>query len=163
MGFSRQENWSGLPFPSPGDLPKPCVWTRVSCIAGGVFTIWAPSLFLVGWAGSSCCGAFLHLQWWGGCSLGTVLRLLLLGSSDPRVTAFSCGTGALEHRLSSQEDYFKRRPWRCKGGRKKPSRSLPHQTQSRKFQYVWLPESPSLRRGCAQRLPRAQWWVKLGQ
>ena len=23
MGFSRQENWSGLPFPSPGDLPNP--------------------------------------------------------------------------------------------------------------------------------------------
>ena len=23
MGFSRQENWSGLPFPSPGDLPDP--------------------------------------------------------------------------------------------------------------------------------------------
>ena len=23
MGFSRQEYWSGLPFPSPGDLPKP--------------------------------------------------------------------------------------------------------------------------------------------
>ena len=23
MGFSRQENWSGLPFPSPGDLLKP--------------------------------------------------------------------------------------------------------------------------------------------
>ena len=23
MGFSRQESWSGLPFPSPGDLPKP--------------------------------------------------------------------------------------------------------------------------------------------
>ena len=23
MGFSRQENWSGLPFPSPGDLPGP--------------------------------------------------------------------------------------------------------------------------------------------
>ena len=21
MGFSRQEDWSGLPFPSPGDLP----------------------------------------------------------------------------------------------------------------------------------------------
>ena len=21
MGFSRQENWNGLPFPSPGDLP----------------------------------------------------------------------------------------------------------------------------------------------
>ena len=23
MGFSRQEYWSGLPFPSPGDLPRP--------------------------------------------------------------------------------------------------------------------------------------------
>ena len=25
MGFSRQEHWSGLPFPSPGDLPNPGV------------------------------------------------------------------------------------------------------------------------------------------
>ena len=23
MGFSRQEYWRGLPFPSPGDLPDP--------------------------------------------------------------------------------------------------------------------------------------------
>ena len=23
MGFSRQEYWSGLPFPLPGDLPNP--------------------------------------------------------------------------------------------------------------------------------------------
>ena len=23
MGFSRQEYWSGLPFPSPGDIPDP--------------------------------------------------------------------------------------------------------------------------------------------
>ena len=23
MGFSRQEYWSGLPFPFPGDLPNP--------------------------------------------------------------------------------------------------------------------------------------------
>ena len=23
MGFSRQEYWSGFPFPSPGDLPSP--------------------------------------------------------------------------------------------------------------------------------------------
>ena len=25
MGFSMQEYWSGLPFPSPGDLPNPGV------------------------------------------------------------------------------------------------------------------------------------------
>ena len=28
MGFSRQEYWSGLPFPSPGDLPDPGIETR---------------------------------------------------------------------------------------------------------------------------------------
>ena len=28
MGFSRQEYWSGLPFPSPGDLPNPGVKPR---------------------------------------------------------------------------------------------------------------------------------------
>ena len=25
MGFSRQEYWSRVPFPSPGDLPHPAV------------------------------------------------------------------------------------------------------------------------------------------
>ena len=28
MGFSGQEHWSGLPFPSPGDLPKPGIKLR---------------------------------------------------------------------------------------------------------------------------------------
>ena len=28
MGFSRQESWSGLPFPSPGDLPDPEIKPR---------------------------------------------------------------------------------------------------------------------------------------
>ena len=27
MGFSRQEYWSGLPFPSSGDLPNPRIET----------------------------------------------------------------------------------------------------------------------------------------
>ena len=30
MGFSRQDYWSGLPFPSPGDLPNPGIEPR-SC------------------------------------------------------------------------------------------------------------------------------------
>ena len=31
MGFSRQEYWSGVPFPSPGDLPDPGIepWSPV--------------------------------------------------------------------------------------------------------------------------------------
>ena len=28
MGFSRQEYWSGLPFPSPADLPDPEIEPR---------------------------------------------------------------------------------------------------------------------------------------
>ena len=36
VGFSRQEYWSGLPFPPPGDLPN--LGTCVCCIVGGFFT-----------------------------------------------------------------------------------------------------------------------------
>ena len=36
--FSRQECWSGLPCPTPGNLPSPRDWTHVSCTAGGFFT-----------------------------------------------------------------------------------------------------------------------------
>ena len=38
MGFSRQEYWSGLPFPSPGDLPDPGIKPTSPALAGGVFT-----------------------------------------------------------------------------------------------------------------------------
>ena len=47
MGFPRQEYWTGLSFPSPGDLPnsgiKPAspLLQAVSCIAGRFFTNWA--------------------------------------------------------------------------------------------------------------------------
>ena len=32
MGFSRQESWSGLPFPPPGDLPDPGIEPCLSCL-----------------------------------------------------------------------------------------------------------------------------------
>ena len=32
MGFSRQEYWNGLPFPSPGDLPNPGIEPRSSAL-----------------------------------------------------------------------------------------------------------------------------------
>ena len=32
MGFSRQEYWSGLPFPSPGDLPDPGIKPRAPAL-----------------------------------------------------------------------------------------------------------------------------------
>ena len=45
MGFSGQEYWSGLPFPSPGDLPDPgIVPTPLAppALAGGFFTTAPP-------------------------------------------------------------------------------------------------------------------------
>ena len=41
MGFSRQEYWSGLPFPSPGESFQPRDQTVVSHIAGRCFNLWA--------------------------------------------------------------------------------------------------------------------------
>ena len=38
MGSPRQEYWSGLPFPSPGDLPNPGVEPRSPALARGCFT-----------------------------------------------------------------------------------------------------------------------------
>ena len=38
MGFSRQEHWSGLPFPSPGDLPDPGIEPRSPALQADAFT-----------------------------------------------------------------------------------------------------------------------------
>ena len=38
MGFPRQEYWSGLPFPSPGDPPDPGIEPISPALAGGFFT-----------------------------------------------------------------------------------------------------------------------------
>ena len=37
MGFPRQEYWSGLPFPSPGDLPDPGITPASPALAGSFF------------------------------------------------------------------------------------------------------------------------------
>ena len=34
MGFSRQEYWTGLPFPTPGDLPHPGIEPASPALAG---------------------------------------------------------------------------------------------------------------------------------
>ena len=38
MGFSRQEYWSGLSFPSRGDLPHPGIEPESAALVGGFFT-----------------------------------------------------------------------------------------------------------------------------
>ena len=42
MGFSRQEYWSGLPFPSPGDLLDPGMELESPALAGEFFTTETP-------------------------------------------------------------------------------------------------------------------------
>ena len=38
MGFPKQEYWSGMSFPSPGDLPDPGIQHASPALAGGFFT-----------------------------------------------------------------------------------------------------------------------------
>ena len=38
MGFSRQEYWNGLPFPSPGDLPDPGIEPRSPTVQADALT-----------------------------------------------------------------------------------------------------------------------------
>ena len=50
VGFSRQEYWSGLPFPSPGDIPDPGIEPMSLMLAGRFFTTELPKKPL-----ESCC------------------------------------------------------------------------------------------------------------
>ena len=71
MEFSRQEYWSGLPFPPPENLPNPQDWTHVSlspALVGGFFTTGATWeallvewLWQITWAISA--SVFLSLKW----------------------------------------------------------------------------------------------------
>ena len=60
MGFSRQEYWSGLPFPLPGDLPNPGTehtslrMHNSPALAGGIFILSAT------WEGPRICEGY-HL------------------------------------------------------------------------------------------------------
>ena len=48
IGFPRQEYWSGLPFPSPGNLPNPGI-KPVSPALAGIFPVtWEFTFELVG-------------------------------------------------------------------------------------------------------------------
>ena len=42
VGFPRQEYWSGLPFPPPGDLPDPGIKAASPALAGRFYTTETP-------------------------------------------------------------------------------------------------------------------------
>ena len=45
MGLSRQEYWSGLPFPSPGDLPDPGIEPRSPTLQAEALTSEPPGWY----------------------------------------------------------------------------------------------------------------------
>ena len=75
MRFSRQEYWSVLPFPPPGDLPDPGIKLAslaFPALAGGFFYHWATSSGckkeLVPWMDVYLVSAlWLELLWFPGC------------------------------------------------------------------------------------------------
>ena len=53
MGFSRQEYWSGLPFPSPGNLPNPGIEPRSPTFQADALTSEPPGKLIIlclGWS-----------------------------------------------------------------------------------------------------------------
>ena len=64
MGFPRQEYWSGLPFPSPGDLPDPGIEQASPVLAGRLFTTVIPgkTKILVYYARGRQCSFLLCLH-----------------------------------------------------------------------------------------------------
>ena len=46
MGFSRQEYWSGLPFPPPGNLPNPGVELGSSALQADSLLTELPGLMI---------------------------------------------------------------------------------------------------------------------
>ena len=52
MGFSRQECWSGLPVPSPGDLPDPGIEPGSPALQADILPSELPGKLM-------CCGLFV--------------------------------------------------------------------------------------------------------
>ena len=107
MGFSRQEYWSGLPFPSPGDLPNSGIEPRASCI--------------------SCIGGWIlyHYTTWKAqpttehlinYSLGLLLRALFFPSSGllgcgSESSKCPCGDGAANCTAQARKDALIFQDW----------------------------------------------------
>ena len=89
VGFSRQEYWSGLPFPSPGDIPDPGIEPRSPALQADALTSEPPgkplrrnSKHWIYWAGIRCkiCASWspYALGYSFGRCASSVLSMLLL-------------------------------------------------------------------------------------
>ena len=67
MGFSRQEYWSGLPFPSPGVLPDPKAYLLPFLSPKVVPHVWASQVHFRGW--KPVCGINNFFDRWESCRI----------------------------------------------------------------------------------------------
>ena len=95
MGFPRQECWSGLPCPSPVDLPSPSpvpfsrglrFWTRVSCIGRQILYHWAKWEAQDRWIDLDTC---IHITLW--LKKKNVCCLLLVFRMEPTLPTWLPG------------------------------------------------------------------------
>ena len=102
MGFPRQEYWSELPFPSPGDLPDPGLEPRspelqaVFCIVSRLFTDWATREAKQR-GGPSGHPPWIHIGWRGGRRLCQPIRPVHVQRGAPKPLV---RMGALGHSSS---------------------------------------------------------------
>ena len=61
LGFSRQEYWTGLPFPSPGDLPNPGIKPGSPVLQADALLSEPPGKSLLVWCKSNCGFTLLSL------------------------------------------------------------------------------------------------------
>ena len=114
MGFSKQEYWSGLPFPPPGDLSKPGIEPASPALAGGFFTTEPPG---------KLCGSDLALLGLKNISRAMILAAMLtrraLGwkswSQEPRslqVTVSASGLFTTDGKTTRGWTEKKKKRWR---------------------------------------------------
>ena len=95
MGFSRQEYWSGLPFPSPGYLPNPGIKFASPALAGKFFSTELPG------KPTSICTSTLILQQLYEVSW-IIIPMLLVRGDCCSSTLNTCSLGCHNYQSNSR-------------------------------------------------------------
>ena len=106
MGYPRQEYWSGLPFPFPGDLPHPGIKPaspEFPALAGGFFATEPPGKHLIHWR----CSIQYLLTWSKAVYFNLILPLFcFLAAKVFPFCAYSCPYFCIWHSSSWRQSQF---------------------------------------------------------
>ena len=98
MEFSREEYWSGLPFPSPGELPDPGIKPGSSCVTVRFFTIWATRKAPGKWLRDKSMSSFWHYYYshitWQLDSIWLFVDIIMKGYSLIKSEKTDCHHGS---------------------------------------------------------------------